>query len=69
MTVKELKSILRRLPEDADLLFVSMLNDFVTSQVDDISFDIASANDEQTAFYLYSEEAANFMRGENHEND
>ena len=69
MKVKELQQLLSDLPEEADLLFVSMLNDFVTSQVDDISFDIAAANDEQTAFYLYSKEAANFMKGENYEND
>ena len=63
MKVKELQQLLSGLPEEADLIFVSMLNDCVTSQMDDISFDIAAANDEQTAFYLYSEEAATFMRG------
>ena len=61
MTVKELKSILSRLPEEAELNFVTILEDGKTSQVDDISFEIAAANDDNTSFYLYSEEAIDLM--------
>lgn len=61
MTVKELKSILSRLPEEAELNFVTILDDGKTSQVDDISFEIAAANDDNTCFYLYSQEAIDLM--------
>lgn len=61
MIVKELKSILSRLPEEAELQFVSVLEDGKTFNVDDISFDIAAASDENNCFYLYSQEAIDLM--------
>ena len=59
MTVKQMKELLKELPEEATLLFVSSA-EFESgahrSQVDDIYPGIVPANDKDTAFYLYSEE-------------
>lgn len=63
MTVKELKSILSRLPEESELQFVSILDDGETSQVDDIAFEISPANERETCFYMYSEEAIAVFEG------
>lgn len=59
MTVKEMKELLKELPDEATLLFVSSA-EFKSaahrSQVDDIYPGIVPANDKGTSFYLYSEE-------------
>ena len=61
MTVKELKSILSSLPEEAELQFVSVLKDGKTFNIDDISLEMAAANDDNSCFYLYSQEAIDLM--------
>lgn len=55
MTIKELKKLIKDLPDDAEILFVSETPDNC-GNVDDIAAMIAPANDSETAFYLYSEE-------------
>lgn len=55
MTVKELKELLNKVDENAEVLFCSMRED-ECSQVDDIADVITSANEEEAAFYLYSVE-------------
>lgn len=59
MKVSKLIQLLAVMDGDADLQFVSKNSEEIL-QVDDIAFLVAPANEEKTAFYLYSEEAAEF---------
>ena len=59
MKVSKLIQLLAIMDGDADLQFVSK-NSEELLQIDDIAFWVTPANDEKTAFYLYSEEAAAF---------
>lgn len=63
MTVKELIQLLSELPEESELQFVTILDDGVTSQVDDIALEISPANERETCFYMYSEEAIAVFEG------
>lgn len=57
MTVKEMIKVLRRLPVDADLLFVTSIseNESIVSKISNI---VAPANHLNNMFYLYSEDFA-----------
>ena len=57
MTVKEMIKILRRLPVDADLFFVTSIseNESIVSEISNI---VAPANHLNNMFYLYSEDFA-----------
>lgn len=52
MTAKELIEILKALPEDAEVLFVSELDGH--GIVSEFSADVAMADETGTVFYLYS---------------
>lgn len=57
MTVKEMIKLLKRLPADSELLFVTSIseNESIVSEISNV---VAPANHLNNMFYLYSEDFA-----------